>query len=140
MVSINELAASVDADLRALSDHWSVEIVATGDVPDQVREFTASHGLSIPEYFPQAVSIRHDDFPYSQLILQSGPNDQGEQLEALIEQVKTFVAEVTTEEWPPCPHHRHALEPKYEGGSLGWACPSSCEVLVPLGGLSQLRQ
>ncbi|SDS09031.1 hypothetical protein SAMN04489717_1592 [Actinopolymorpha singaporensis] len=138
MFSIDELAACVDADLRALSDRWSVEIVTTEGVPDQVRETAASHGLSIPELFPQAVSVRHDGFPYSRLTLSSGPDEGGEQLEASIEQLKTFVAEVTTEEWPGCPHHRHALVPTYEDGSLGWACPSSHEVLVPLGGLSQL--
>ncbi|MET9023080.1 hypothetical protein ABZV93_24170 [Actinopolymorpha sp. NPDC004070] len=140
MLSVDELAAAVDADLRALSDRWSVEVVVTEGVPEQVRETAARHGLSMPELFPHAVQVRHDGFPYIQLALSCRLADQGAQLEESIEQLKTVVAEVTTEEWPRCPHHRHALVPKYERGSLGWACPSMREVLVPLGGLSRLRR
>jgi hypothetical protein len=138
MASINDIAEWLRADLGTLGERWSAEVVAEGGLVGGMQRDAARLGLPLGEPLPQAVSIRVDDVEDLRVVFWSGLEFM-EQVVNAMGQIQDFVAEVTTEEWPRCPRHRHALLPRNEAGSIGWACPSASQVVVSLGELSQLK-
>jgi hypothetical protein len=139
MVSFSDIAAWLSADLGTLGERWSVKVVAEGGVDDRMRRDAAALGLPTGEPLPQALAVKHDGVEFTRVSFWTGQEIMP-QLEDAIDQIQDLVAEVTTEQLPRCPHHRHALTPQSEAESIGWVCPSSRQVIVPIGGLSQLDQ
>jgi hypothetical protein len=137
MASINDMAGWLRADLGTLGERWSVNVVVEGGVLDQMRRDVARLGLPLGEPLPGAVSVRYDGLEYIRVTFWSG-QELLPQLENAIDQIQDLVAEVTTEEWPRCPRHRHALLPRHDAKSVGWVCPSSEQVVVAIGSLAQL--
>lgn len=136
---IREAAVRLAADLGCVDKQFEVVVVDEAGAMDMLREGAAQHGLHVPEPLREAISVRHGD-DEDMLVFWSGSGkDFATQVAEAIEQLQDSVAEVTTEEWPSCPEHRHALIPVPDGDLVGWFCPTSKRVLAPLGRLSELQ-
>lgn len=147
---LGDIAIRLAADLHDAGGAWSVDIIAEAPEdrfgsPTWFPSFNAAPPPAGQTYvtpwpFPEAISIRLDDREELRLAFWSvGADPLASQVEEAVDHLQDVVAEETTEQWPLCPDHRHALITVPDGDLVGWACPASRQVLVPLGGLAQLR-
>lgn len=147
---IEDIAVRLAADLHDVAGSWTVEVIAEAFesrdwLPAWFPSFDAAPPPAGQTYvtpwpFPEAISIRRGGQEELLLAFWSvGAEPLASQVAEAVDQLQDVVAEETTEQWPPCPDHRHALIPVPHGDLVVWACPSTEQVLAPLGGLAQLR-
>ncbi|GAA2758902.1 hypothetical protein [Actinopolymorpha rutila] len=145
-----DIALRLVADLQDAVGSWAVEVIA--ETPDDrfgspiwFPSFNAAPPPAGQTYvtpwpFPATISILHGGREELRLAFWSvGGEPLSSQVAEALDHLQDVVAEETTEQWPLCPDHRHALIPVPDGDLVGWACPSSRQALVPLGGLARLR-
>lgn len=124
------------ADLRTAGPRFAVEVVPEEGPNTPQREVAAALGLRIPEALPWSIAVLYDDQKQMRLIF-NGEQEFSAQLAEALDHVQDLVAEATTEQWPPCPGHRHAMEPIPNQDLVGWRCPSSRQVLAAIGQLAR---
>jgi hypothetical protein len=133
---IRALALALRADLGTIDQPFSVDLVELGEMMGPLTAAIESFGRPVPDWLPSAIAIGHPDG--GRTLVFSADGDFDHQVEHNIEQVQDEVAEITTDQWPPCPEHNHALLPSADARSVVWTCPSSGEVVAAVGGLSGL--
>jgi hypothetical protein len=144
---LDGIAAHLAADLRDVGGQWTAEVIAEAPVYGDGSWYPsfnaapppAGQTYVTPWPFPEAISIRLGGREELRLAFWSvGAVPLASQVAEAVDQLQDVVAEETTEQWPQCPDHSHALIPVPDGDLVGWTCPSSGRVLVPLGALAQL--
>ena len=135
MKEIEELAALLAADLCDI-DRLEVEVIPPLD-DTNLRIRAAQRGIEPdwPALLPLSILVR-DGRSAIGLEFREG-EDFAAQVENNLDHIQDFVAETTTEQWPPCPGHarRHALSPRAEAGRFGWYCPETGQLVAQLGRL-----
>ena len=136
---VHAVARGLRADLRSTDEPFRIEVVELGDLRshfDIQRAAAAAAGYSVPEPLATAISVRHGCSGLTLVFLTEG--EFATQLVDNLEQLQDMVAEITTDQWPPCPRHNHPLEPVPHGMLVSWVCPCTPEIFTELGGLAEL--
>lgn len=133
MTDIAELALLLAADLRDI-DGLTVRVQPPLD-DTRMRAAAAARGVELPVRLPQSIVVMHGRTGLG-LEFDEG-DDLLAQVENKLDHLQDFVAEATTEQWPPCPRagHRRPLYPHAEDGRIGWYCPETRDLVAELGRL-----
>jgi hypothetical protein len=132
---IRDVARLLAGDLQTAGRGFSGEVVPESPLGPFPKQIAAALSLHIPEVIPESISIRCNGEEHLRLVF-DGERDFSTQLAEGLDQVQDFVAETTTEQWPPCRDHRHAMRPIADRRLASWSCPISAGRPLPLGRLS----